>query len=126
MRRKLSPHQVLEQMSALRLFLRMGKMPERRRILHLAGPQLIEAASSCVRNILNGVIKVKSPRMRRVIFGPRKKEFERFASLKTPVAVKRRMLMSQRQKGGFLGLLASVLAPLIGTAVSGIAKLINK
>lgn len=121
--KKLSAQTVAKKIPLLKVIMKIKNLPHKRALLNAAGPELVDAASSIARNVLAGNLKIKNPRLRKVVFITRRKEFDALASLNTPHSKKRAILLRGGQKGGFIGAivaaLASVVAPLIVKAVGG-------
>lgn len=115
--KRLSPKSVAKQLPLLKIIFNIKELHNRRALLQAGGPELIDSASSIARNVLNGNLKIKNPRLKKLIFGKRKKDMEKLACLKTPRSKKLTLLLKGGQKGGLIGAiiggLASLIAPLI-------------
>ena len=90
--------------------LRQAKPSQRRALLKVAHPELIKTICECAQNLLKGTAVSLSPATRRKLY-PHRKSLRKLQNKRLSIASKKKFLV---QKGGFLPLLISALAPVIG------------
>ena len=96
-------------------FLRADRIVQQS-MLDSATKSFIQTWVDLVTDILKGKVTITQSQYERLRYFD--KDIRKFQSSKTPLYVKKRLL--KNQKGGFLGLLASIAAPLISSLLGGI------
>lgn len=95
--------------------LEKAKPSERRALLKVAHPELIKTLCECVHNLLKGNVPLKGSLKKKL--HPHKNNLRKIQSNKYTLGQKKKFLI---QKGGFLPLLLSVLAPAISGLVGAL------
>lgn len=85
-------------------------------IIATADKSLIHALSECALNVLTGVVPLTAAKKRKL--SKFKENLRALAKKKTSLTNKKRVL----QSGGFISLLASVVAPLLFQGIGALAK----
>lgn len=98
--RPLAMSKAAKHLPLLKAIMKTKNKTERKALLSAVEPELVDAVSTIVRNVLNGKIKIKNPRIRKVILKNHRKILEIFASPKTSHA-KKLALLKGGQTGGF-------------------------
>ena len=98
--------------------LQKAPAPLQKRILDKASPELIRCLCDCAHNVLQGNVKISHHHKRKL--KPHKTKLRKLAERKVAVALKtkRRII----QKGAFLPILLSALAPVISGVVGSLIK----
>ena len=94
--------------------LQKAPAPLQKRILDKASPELIRCLCDCAHNVLQGNVEISHHHKRKLKPHKLRKLADRKVALKT----KRRII----QKGGFLPILLSALAPVISGVVGSLIK----
>ena len=96
-------------------FLRADRIVQQS-MLDSATKSFIQTWVDLVTDILKGKVTITQSQYERLRYFD--KDIRKFQSSKTPLYVKKRLL--KNQKGGFLGLLASIAGPLVSSLLGGI------
>ena len=97
-------------------FLQKASPPVQKSILEKAPRDLIDCLCDCAHNILKGNVPLTSRHKQKL--RRHKKALRDLTKRKTSLASKRKIV----QKGGFLSVLLSALAPVLGGLIGGLTK----
>ena len=96
--------------------LQKAPAPLQKRILDKALPELICCPCDCAHNVLQGNVEISHHHKWKL--KPHKTKLQKLADRKVALKTKRRII----QKGGFLPILLSALAPVINGVVGSLIK----
>ena len=96
--------------------LQKAPAPLQKHILDKASPALIRCLCDCAHNVLQGNVEITHHHKRKL--KPHKTKLRKLADRKVALKTKRRII----QKGGFLPILLSALAPVISGVVGSLIK----
>ena len=96
--------------------LQKAPAPLQKRILDKASPELIRCLCDCAHNVLQGNVEISHHHKRKL--KSHKTKLRKLADRKVALKTKRRII----QKGGFLPILLSALAPVISGVVGSLIK----
>lgn len=106
----------LKKHNATLRFLQKAPTPIKKRILEKASPELIRCICDCAHNVLQGNVPISEAHKRKL--KKHKNSLRKLVDSKVSLKKKRKI----SQTGGFLSLLLSALAPVLGGIVGGLTK----